>query len=72
MLNKLLYRTHVLSMKTTTKGSKLSINYLAINFPTTDRGNLFYVYNIFSLKNIHHITHDIKFNKLLQGTCLLN
>ena len=30
-----------------------------------------YVYNISSVINIHHITHNKKFNKLLQGTHIL-
>ena len=72
MLKKLLLRTNMLSRKTTTKNSKLSINYLVINFPNSNTGGLLYVYNISSLKNIYYKTHDIKFNKLLQGTHILN
>ena len=30
-------------MKTTTKNSKLSINYLVINVPTSNTGDLFYM-----------------------------
>ena len=45
----------MLSMKTATKSSKLSINYLIINLPTGNTGDLLYVYNISSLKNIHHL-----------------
>ena len=59
-------------MKTTTKNSELSINYLVINFPTSIIGDFLYVYNISIFKNIHHITLDKKFNKLLQETHLLN
>ena len=59
-------------MKTTTKNSELSINYLVINFPTSIIVDFLYVYNISSFKNIHHITLDKKFNKLLQETHLLN
>ena len=70
--NKLLQRTYVLSMKTTTKNSELNINYLVNNFPTSITGNLLHVYSISSLKNIHHLTPEKKFNKLLQGTPILN
>ena len=62
----------MLSMTTATKNSELSINYLVINFLTSITGGLLFVYNIFSLNNIHHVTLDKKFNKLLQGTHILN
>ena len=52
-------------METTSKNSKLSINNFKINFPTSNTCDLLYVYTISNLKNIYHITHDIKFNKLL-------
>ena len=59
-------------MKTATKNSEISINYLVINFPASIIGDFLYVYNISSFKNIHHITFDKKFNKLPQETHLLN
>ena len=58
-------------MKNQQKNSELSINYFN-KFPHSITGNLGYVYNISSLKNIHHITPDKKFNKLLQVTHMLN
>ena len=67
--NKLLQRTYVLSMKTTTKNSELNINYLVNNFPTSITGDLL---NIPRLKSIHHLTPEKKFNKLLQGAHILN